>query len=222
MRNNYEIIASGSTGNAIILRDYILLDCGVPYSKIKDRVRELKLVFISHIHQDHLLPATIKKLAFERPNLKFVVGKFLVDTLVKLGVEKRNIFVLEQNKRYDLGAIEVEPILLAHDVPNFGFKIRFKKDNYKVLYCVDTSTLDGIKARNYNLYLCESNYSKEELEQRKIEKQQNGEFTYEDRVVNTHLSQEQWNKFMLENAGENSECIKIHQHKEKGDIKNNE
>ena len=49
MGNNYEIIASGSTGNAIILRDYILLDCGVPYSKIKDRVRELKLVFISHI-----------------------------------------------------------------------------------------------------------------------------------------------------------------------------
>lgn len=49
MRNNYEIIASGSKGNAIILRDYILLDCGVPYSKIKNRIKQLKLVFISHI-----------------------------------------------------------------------------------------------------------------------------------------------------------------------------
>ena len=222
MRNNYEIIASGSTGNAIILRDYILLDCGVPYIQIKPYIKQLKLVFISHIHQDHLLPATIKKLAFERPNLKFVVGKFLVETLVKLGVEKRNIFVLENGKKYDLGAIEVEPILLEHDVPNFGYKIIFKKDNYKVLYCVDTATLDGIKARNYNLYLVESNYNKEELEQRIIKKKQNGEFTYEDRVLNTHLSEEQWKKFMLENAGENSECIKIHQHKEKGDIKNNE
>ena len=39
---------------------------------------------------------------------------------------------------------------------NVGYRVLF--DNYKVFYATDTRTLDGISARNYDLYLVEGNY----------------------------------------------------------------
>lgn len=50
MNSEYKILASGSSGNAIILRNYILLDCGIAYIQLKPYIKQLKLVFISHIH----------------------------------------------------------------------------------------------------------------------------------------------------------------------------
>ena len=31
----YKIIASGSSGNALLLADKVLIDCGVPYKRLK-------------------------------------------------------------------------------------------------------------------------------------------------------------------------------------------
>lgn len=215
MGREYKIIASSSKGNCIIVDNSIALDMGIPFKLISKYVKQLKLVFISHEHTDHLFPKTIKRLAFERPTLKFAVGSYLVDKLINLGVNPKNIFVIDTPNKYDLGAIEVEPFEVSHDVKNQGFKIRFKKDNFKILYIVDTSNIDNIVAPDYNLYLVECNYNQAELEERITKKRLNGEYTYEDRVINTHLSEEQWNEFMLKNAGDNSECVKIHQHIDK-------
>lgn len=118
MGDNYKILKSGSSGNCILLRDYIALDMGISFNLIKPYIKDLKLVFISHCHKDHLLPSTVRTLAFNKPNLKWCVGRFLVDTLLKLGVAAKNIFVLDVGKKYDLGAIEVEPVELHHDVEN--------------------------------------------------------------------------------------------------------
>lgn len=45
----YEILGSSSKGNSIILEDIIMLDCGLSYSKIKNHLRKIKLIFISHV-----------------------------------------------------------------------------------------------------------------------------------------------------------------------------
>ena len=124
----------------------------------------------------------------------------------------KKIYVLEPNRKFDLGAIIVEPFELTHDVTNFGFKIIFKKDNYKTIYATDTSNMDNVVALDYDLYLVECDYNQEELEQRILDKQQNNEYIYEFRAANTHLSEGQWADFMLNNANGNSECVKIHQH----------
>lgn len=44
----YDIIGSSSKGNAIVVEDILLLDCGVSYSKLKPYLKEIKLIFISH------------------------------------------------------------------------------------------------------------------------------------------------------------------------------
>ena len=96
---HYKILNSGSDGNAILVNDEILLDCGVTFKKLEPYYKNLKLVFISHRHRDHLLPSTIKKLAFERPSLRFAVGEFLVEELLKCGVNKKNIDILKLRTR---------------------------------------------------------------------------------------------------------------------------
>ena len=47
---HYDIINSNSKGNAIILEDKIMLDCGVTYTKIKKYLKKIKIIFISHVH----------------------------------------------------------------------------------------------------------------------------------------------------------------------------
>lgn len=104
---------------------------------------------------------------------------------------------------------------------NCGYKIIIKKTNYKIFHITDVASLDHIEAKNYDFYAVEANYNEDDLLRRIQEKQEQNIFSYEFRLPQTHLSEEQWNKFMLENAGDNSECIKIHQHKERKEKNDN-
>ena len=60
----------------------------------------------------------------------------------------------------------------------------------------------------------EGNYGEEEIESRIKEKQANGQYAYEIRVKETHLSKEQCDDFIARNAGANSEYVYLHQHVE--------
>lgn len=46
----YEIISSCSKGNCIIIENVLMLDLGVAYKKVKDKLKNIKLIFISHSH----------------------------------------------------------------------------------------------------------------------------------------------------------------------------
>lgn len=79
----------------------------------------------------------------------------------------------------------------------------------------DTKTVEGITAKNYDLYLIETNYEDEELDERIRQKQEQQKYCYEYRTRNTHLSKGQASDFLLKNMGENSEYVFMHQHVEK-------
>lgn len=96
-----------------------------------------------------------------------------------------------------------------------GYKIIIKKTNYKIFHITDTASVEHLEAKNYDLLCVEANYKKTELQERKEKKLLNGEYEYEDRVENTHLSEEAWIEFMLRNASPTSECVKLHQHIER-------
>lgn len=53
-----------------------------------------------------------------------------------------------------------------------------------------------------------------EIEERIVEKQARGEFAYETRAAQNHLSQEQALDWLARNAGPNSMYVFLHQHKE--------
>lgn len=208
----YEILSSGSVGNCIIVNDYLMLDCGLTYSKIKDYLDKVKIIFISHQHSDHLKKSTIKKISYEKPNIKFIVGNFLVADLVLLGVNKKNIITFDTDKWYDIGIFKVRMDFLFHDVPNNCLHIEFKNGE-RLFYATDTSSIDHIEAKNYTTYLIEANYETDDELMKKIkEQEEKGEYSYYNRVLKTHLSQLQAINWLDKNKGKNSEYCFIHQH----------
>lgn len=207
---NYEIIGSSSKGNCIVVEDILMLDCGVTYTKIKKHLSKTKLIFISHSHQDHLLPSTIKKIAYNYPTIKFLTGSVVVvEKLVKCGVNKKNIFILKECKWYDLGMLNVMLEPLTHDTPNYALKWQYKSK--KGIYIVDTSNVDDIDAECYDLYLIENNYQEKLLQEHIDNCEDENMLYYLNRVPHTHLSSEQANSFLIENMGNNSVYEYIHQ-----------
>lgn len=207
-----EIIASSSSGNAILLANGILLDCGIAYSKIKKYLPKVKIIFISHTHQDHCKDSTIKKIVFEYPNIKYITNQVNTQHLVDLGVNKKSIFALEIEKWYDIGICKVKLEYLIHDTSNCALKIDDKGE--KMIYIVDTATVDHIKAKNYDFAYIEGNYETDEELDMKIEQDKlENKYSHYERVRYTHLSQVQALNWLQENNIKNYEFI--HQHIER-------
>jgi len=205
---NYNIINTGSDGNAIIIEDIILIDCGVSFKKMKDYYKKLQIVFLTHIHSDHFNKTTIKKLAKERPTLRFACCEWLVNELVNCGVSIKNIDLLDIGKKYDYGIAKVKPIKLYHDVENCGYRIYINKK--KAIYITDTHTLEGIEAKDYDLYLIEANYEEDKIQEKIEYKKANGKYIYEYRSMESHLSREQTDEFLINNMGERSTYEYLH------------
>lgn len=208
---NYKILASGSSGNATVIDSQILIDCGVSFNKLALHYKDLKLVLLTHIHSDHFNKTTIKRLAKERPTLRFACCNWLVQNLLDCGVDKRNIDVLEVGKLYDYKLFKVSPILLYHDIENCGYRV-FKEDK-KLIYATDTNTLKGISAKDYDVYLIEGNHYEDEINAIIEYKKENGLFVYETQSRLNHLSIEKATEWLLENMGDNSTYELMHQSK---------
>ena len=109
---------------------------------------------------------------------------------------------------------------LYHDVPNYALSLFYK--NKTLFYATDTSKIDHIVAKDYDTYLIEANYyTNDELDEKILEAQEKGEFTYLNRVKQTHLSQLDAINWLDKNKGENSHFMFIHEHISK-EVDNND
>nr|DAS46852.1 MAG TPA: RNaseZ [Caudoviricetes sp.] len=207
---NYNIISTGSQGNAVVLNDCILIDCGVSFKALKEVYKGLKLVLLTHLHSDHFRPQTLKRLADERATLRFGCCQWLVKPLIDAGIPKQSIDVYEIGKIYDYKAFKVSPIKLYHNVPNSGYRVFANGE--KAIYATDTGHLQGITAKGYDLYMLEANYDEDDLEQRIREKTATGQYCYELNVAERHLSHTQASEWLLANMKKNSEYVFLHQH----------
>lgn len=206
----YEILASGSKGNATLIEDRILVDCGVPFKAFGEKWRKIKLVLLTHEHSDHFCKSTIRALALLRPTLRFGCGKWLVPHLLRCGVAPDNIDVYEMDKRYSYGTVAVEPFELTHNVRNCGYKIHLPAG--RCIYATDANNLNGVSAKNYDVYFVEANYGEDEIEERIKEKEAEGVYAYEVAARVNHLSREKCETWLNRNIGENSECVLMHVH----------
>lgn len=203
----FEVISSGSSGNCIRYHKTILVDVGVPYSLIKPFVNELQLILFTHEHKDHINITTVKKLAFERPTLRFGCCEWMIPLLHGI----KNVDVYRIGEVYNYGQFSVSPVKLYHDVDNCGYRI-FKGET-KIFHATDTSTLEGITAKNYDLYSIESNYNEDTVFDSIREKEYFGQYAYQRGSVNSHLSEQQTRDFIFKNRKESSEVLRLHETK---------
>lgn len=213
MLMNYKIIASGSSGNAILLDNGILLDCGVPYKLIEAHLQDIKLIFISHEHHDHINIQTLRKIHELRPMVRFCGGFWLKGILLSDKIKSSKIDILKHNKIYDYGRFKILPFPLIHDVKNYGLKIFDMQAKEKIIYAVDTNKIDHVTAVGYDLYLIEGNYDEEKLENNIKSDIEKGIYSYGMRVRDTHLSIQKASEWIMENAWGNSKYEFIHQSK---------
>ena len=128
--------------------DGILIDCGMPSRAIVPYMKKLRLVLLTHIHCDHFKPSALRRIYSERPSVRYVCGEHLVGPLIDAGIPPVMIDVVSPGQIYDYGKFEIEPVELVHNVPNFGYKIRFSTGE-SAIYATDTNSLDGIEAKDY-------------------------------------------------------------------------
>lgn len=210
----YDVLSTGSQGNAVVINETILIDCGVPFKTLEPVVPDLKLVLLTHRHSDHFRPRTVAVLHKLRPCLRFGCCAWMVPLLQEAGVRARQIDLYDPGKAYRYpGLCCLLPEALTHNVPNCGYHLR-DREGKRLFYATDTETLDGVTAKDYDLYLVEANHTRAELEARLRAKQEAGVYAYEWDVAQNHLSREQAEDWIYQNIGPTGQYAFLHQHVE--------
>lgn len=203
----YQVLATGSTGNAIIYHNSILVDCGVPFSILKPYIQNIQIVLLTHSHGDHINKSTLNKLVSERPALRIGCCSWMSEHVAGI----RNVDFYEIGQMYNYGSFSVSPIKLYHDVPNCGYRIF--KDGKKILHATDTAHLDGITALKYDLYAIEHNYNEDTVFDSIKAKQARGEYAHQRGSINSHLSEQQARDFIFKNKADYSQVLRLHETK---------
>lgn len=221
-----EIISTGcKDGNAVLLNGSLLFDCGVSWKRLHPYATQISLVFLTHVHADHFNIRTIQKLCRMRPTVRFVCSSNLLYQLIcRACVPMRRVFrvcpedppKLIQDWEYGQ-EIEVSSFHLIHDVENVGWIVRVSggAEGGTAMYATDTHHIP-IAAPDLDLYMIEANYTQEGIQRRIAEKAEAGAFSYEGRVLQSHMSMETAVEWLRENADPyKSRIVFLHGHKER-------
>lgn len=152
---DYNVIASGSSGNAVRIEN-IMIDCGIPFKKMKEELYKVDTLLITHAHSDHIKEATYQSIRSEFPRIHTyanadVAYRYQIDTVV--GTKK---FVLPKKRI-------VRPYDGKHDVPVTYFIITMKGVN--ILYATDTNYIANPDEIPIDYFFLESNYDERKLQQ---------------------------------------------------------
>lgn len=235
-----KMLSTGSTrGNCYIYKD-LMIDCGCAFidivnTKVSERrpetydyLKDINFVFISHKHKDHIRESTVKRINRLYPHILFVGGENMEETFKEYELNYTTIKIGEVKKFRD-NTLALSLIHLYHDIENYGIRV-FDKEADRVIkgiYATDTVHLEGITAKGYDWYLIEANYC--EIEHKRLIgehrentiKYQNSGDTKQasledleanllEQAMNSHLSMQQANIFIEENANKGAEVMFCH------------
>lgn len=194
---DYKVISSGSKGNAVRIND-ILIDCGIPFSKLKEEVKKCKTLLITHRHSDHLNVNTYNKIRKMYPRIT-VASNY--DVAYKVNIPN----VLVPSKKYKINNTFITPFEGAHSVPVFGFIIHYK--NINVLYATDTYSLKNCPNVPIDYFFLESNHDEKKLNAVKL-----SDYRYDVyRASKMHLSTQQAKVFYyMHRRSKDSPWIELH------------
>ena len=204
------VVATGSKGNCIIY-DKVIIDIGVSFKKCQDHIRNCKFLFLTHEHGDHLNKTTLKKLIDHRPDILIIAPYYLEEKLYPLGL--RNVHYIKPNVEYELPNLIFKAHEVTHDVLNVAYSLYFQEDHetyYKIFHATDTYSLDGIEAKDYDLYAVEYNHD-EILIQKDIERKKIlGQYAHEVAAVYNHQSFQRAQAWLNDQAKPESRVMKLH------------
>ena len=193
---NYEVIASGSSGNAVRIEN-VLVDIGIPFKRLKEHLYEVDYVLITHKHSDHMNKSAFNGIRKMFPHIQFIsnweVAQHIdIDHIVNAGYN------------FKVGEYDFLPFELEHDVLCYGYC--WSKNGKDVIYATDTSTLLNAPKRKFDYLFLESNHDPVKLKMAKPAK------GYDPRIsgmrhLNTFDSKE---FYFVNRKGNDSKWIELH------------
>ena len=188
------------------------MDCGISNKLIPTTV---KYILLTHDHGDHFYPQTVSNYAIKWPDVAFIVPPWLEDNVKRCGVTHYRL--CEMNKWYGLPPnINVRPFQLYHDRPNCGWRIIINGN--KIFHATDTRDLEGLTAKDYDIFALEMNYDEQKIKEVIEKSKQTGEFSHALGVPNSHLSVQQAEAFYYQNRKGTSQLIPLHQSTSEGHL----
>jgi hypothetical protein len=154
---------------------------------------------------DHINIRTLRKLVSERPTLRIGCCKWMLPYVEGI----KNVDLYEIGEVYNYGSFSISPVKLYHNVDNCGYRI-FKNET-KIIHCTDTVHLQGISAKEYDLYCIESNFNEDTVWDVIKEIESRGGFAHQRGSLNSHLSEQKCNEFFYSNKGDNSILKRLHE-----------
>jgi L-ascorbate metabolism protein UlaG (beta-lactamase superfamily) len=151
---NYEVISTGSKGNCVVIND-VMVDCGVPFMKIRDKLYSIKYLLITHTHSDHLNIKTLEGIATLFPRIT-IIGNYEVNHFWMCNKIANAGFPIETDDYF------FTPFECVHDVLCYGYTWSY--EGQEIIYATDTSTLEFAPKKKYDWLFLESNHDEEKLE----------------------------------------------------------
>jgi L-ascorbate metabolism protein UlaG (beta-lactamase superfamily) len=197
---NYKVISTGSKGNCVIIHDDVMVDCGVPFGKIKNDLYDVKYLLITHTHQDHLNIKTIRKIAENFPRIK-IIGNYEVNEIYNVNIIANAGFEIATDDYV------FYPFPCIHDVLCYGYTWTW--NDQEIIYATDTSTLEYAPARKYDYMFLESNHDEQKLDA--VRNENHG--SYNPYLSGKrHLSTQQAKSFFyLNRRNQDAQFIELHQ-----------
>lgn len=197
---DYSVIATGSSGNAVRIES-IMIDCGIPFSKMQEDLYKVDTLLITHAHGDHLKPQTLKAIREHFPRIKVYANASVA--------YQCEVDVVIGTTPIDLGKKrKLLPYFGFHDVPVSYFIIQMKKLN--ILYATDTAKIENPDSIPLDYVFLESNYDEIKLRETAKEYRRRGYDPAKSSL--RHLSTQRCKEFYFVNRrNKDSVLVELHQ-----------
>lgn len=150
---DYHVIATGSRGNAVRI-GHIMIDCGIPFSRMKEDLYLCDTLLITHTHSDHINKKTLLRIMEEFPRIS-IYGNYDV-------AYQYHVNHIVGSKAFELkDGTRVTPIEGVHNVPVTYYVIQ--KDDVNILYATDTCKVENPLGIKFDYFFLESNYDEQKL-----------------------------------------------------------
>ena len=180
-----KIIGSGSSGNAYTISDgrtRILLDCGLPMTKLQAAtgytISSLDACMITHSHQDHC--KAHKDLA--RLGVNIYTHP---DTIKEMRAQGHRYKPIQHMVQFAVKTFDILPFSLVHDVTNTGWIFHSRETGEKLVYVTDTMYLP-YRFQGVTHWMIEANNDLEAMEENVEEGRLNRSLKY--RIQRSHMS----------------------------------
>ena len=176
-----------------------MIDCGIPYKKMKDDLYKCDALLLTHIHTDHIKPSTLMSINADFPRIQTygnptTAYKFYVNHIIS-------------SKPFTVGDMTITPFEGEHDVEVTYFVIQ--KGDLNIIYATDTNKVENLLGLKFDYLFLESNYDERKLAELSKQYTRKGYNPYDSSF--RHLSTQKCKEFYYVNRrNRDSKLIELH------------